>query len=183
MINSMLLSVSWLSHAPDFPENVMFLWSSKWFVNVAFWTACGELPLAVAVIWGTVVSLLSAHHWFCKERVTQLIVTSPQHLLQEAHSHGCSDLYPLSIYLSFPCLIFFPYRPFYLHTLLFPLHLLSLPPTPPPTRHENGAPLGVPGLSPVRHILLWSAVSWAKHPTKLPVWERGYWRESKTSKS
>lgn len=51
-----------------------------------------------------------------------------------------------------------------------PSSLLSIPPTPPPTRHENGAPLGAPGLSPVWHILLWSAVSWAKHPTKPPVW-------------
>lgn len=55
-----------------------------------------------------------------------------------------------------------------------PATLPSIPPTtPPPTRHENGAPLGVPGLSPVWHTLLWSAVSGAKHPTKLTVWRRG----------
>lgn len=60
---------------------------------------------------------------------------------------------------------------------LVPSSLLSVPPTPPPTRHENGAPLGVPGLNPVWHTLLWSAVSWAKHPTKPPVWGKRDGRE------
>lgn len=72
---------------------------------------------------------------------------------------------PLSILSFFLSLCQFANPP-----LLLPPTLPSIPPTtPPPTRHENGAPLGVPGLSPVWHTLLWSAVSGAKHPTKLPV--------------